>query len=231
MNVMSVDEAAQRLHVSASRVRAQILGGDLPAQRLGSRWILDPSDVAALAASKDPQPVGGRMLSPRMAWGLIALADGLEPLRLSSAERSRLRARLRSHPKLSELARLARKRASVRRLRVHPGVLPRVLLIPGVVPAGVSAEGHDLVQPGMVEIYVPDKQFDKLVRDCAAKPASRSEANVIVRVPNVDFWPLGDHASRLAIAFDLWDAADARSRRAAERIYRAVLRSERFELR
>ena len=230
MNLMSASDAAEQLHVSPSRVRARIAAGDLPAQRLGGRWILDPSDVAALAASTGAGAAGGRMMSPRMIWGLIALGDGFEPHHLSPPERSRLRARLRSHPNLSELARLAQNRAAVHRLRVHPGVLPRVLSAPRAVPGGVSAEGHDLVQPGMVEIYLPENAVDRLIREFAGKPASRSEANLIIRVPNVDFWPFHDHAARLAIAFDLWDAADSRSRRSAERLYQAVIRSKRFEL-
>lgn len=230
MNLMTADEAARQLKVSPARVRAQIASGDLPAQRLGGRWILDPSDVAALAAARGPHPVGGRLMSPRMIWGLIALGDGFEPLHLSRPERSRLRARLRSHPQLSELGRLAQKRASVHRFRVHPGVLPRVLSTRGAVAGGVSAEGHDLVQPGLVEIYLPKDAVDKVTREFAGRPASRSEANLIVRVPNVDFWPIHEHAGRLAVAFDLWDDVDGRSRRAAERLYQTVLRSKAFEL-
>lgn len=229
MDVMSVDEAAQQLHVSPSRVRAQIAAGELPAERLGGRWLLDHADVSALAAEKEGRPVGGRMMAPRMVWGLIAVADGVEPALLSSVERSRLRARLRSHPNLSELARLAKKRASVHRLRVHPGVLSRVLSMPGAVPGGVSAGGHDLVQPDMVEIYLTEELLEKVSSDFAARPAPRSETNLIARVPNVDFWPLDDRAGRLAVAFDLWDAGDARSRRAAQGLYQAVLRSKRFE--
>lgn len=228
IDVMSVDEAAERLRVSPSRVRARISSGDLPAQRFAGRWVLDPSDVAAAAPHEDALQHGGRMMSPRMVWGLIAVADGVEPVNLSSAERSRLRARLRSHPKLAELARLARKRAVVHYFRVHPGVLPRVLAVPGVVPAGLSASGHDLVQPDKAEIYLPEDMLDVLVSDFAARPAPRSEANLIVRVPSVDVWPLQGEAGRLAVAFDLWEAGDVRSRRAAENLYLSVLRSKRF---
>jgi excisionase family DNA binding protein len=148
VDVLSVDEAAAKLSVSPKRVRARIASGDLPAHRFAGRWALDPSDVAA-AAHENGRHQGGRPMSPRMAWGLIALADGIDPIDLSSVERSRLRARLKSHPELAELAWLARKRAVVYRFRVHPGVLPRVLAIPGVIPAGLSAAGHDLVQPDM----------------------------------------------------------------------------------
>jgi hypothetical protein len=167
-------------------------------------------------------------MSPRMVWGLIALADGIEPSGLSSAERSRLRSRLKAHPKLGELARLARKRAAVHHFRVHPGVLPRVLAVPDVVPAGLSAQGHDLVHPDKVEIYLPENLLDVLVNEFAARPASRSEANLVAKVPSVSPWPMRREAGRLAVAFDLWEAGDVRSRRAAEKLYRSVLRSKRF---
>jgi excisionase family DNA binding protein len=228
MDVMSVDEAAEKLRVSPSRVRARIAAGDLPAHHFAGRWALDPSDVAAAAPSEDGQHQGGRPMSPRMVWGLIALADGIEPIGLSNAERSRLRSRLRSRPKLAELARLARKRAVVHRFRAHPGVLPRVLAVPGVVPAGLSAQGHDLVQPDMVEIYLPEHLLDVLVNEFAARPASRSEANLVARIPSISPWPMQGEAGRLAVAFDLWEAGDVRSRRAAENLYRSVLRSKRF---
>jgi hypothetical protein len=70
--------------------------------------------------------------------------------------------------------------------------------------------------------------LDVLVSDFAARPASRSEANLVARVPSVESWPLSDKVGRLAVAFDLWEAGDARSRRAAERLYQSALRSQRF---
>ena len=103
-----------------------------------------------------------------------------------------------------------------------------VLSAPDAVAGGLSAGGHDVVQPGVVEVYLPTSGLDVLYSELRARPASRAEANVIARVPNTDFWPLGDRAGRLAVAFDLWDAADARSRRAAENLYRSVLESKQF---
>lgn len=69
-------EAAEQLGVSARRVRALIAAGDLPAQRVGSQWLLDEDAVRARAQAprragrprggeKDARAIGGYLLMNR----------------------------------------------------------------------------------------------------------------------------------------------------------------------
>lgn len=223
---IGVKEASERVGVSQHRLRHLIHSGGLPARRVAGRWVLEADAVDRYAEYRQP----GRPLSPRVAWGLIDLLESGRAPGLSAPERSRLRVRLRSRPYLGELARLCRRRAMPLYLRVHPGALPRALAWAGVVPAGSSARGHDVVDPSRVEVYLPEQAVGPMSRALRARPASRAEANLMVRVPAGPRWPFSDgKAGPVAVAFDLWEAGDSRSRRAAERLYRAASAAERYE--
>jgi excisionase family DNA binding protein len=223
---VGVDEAAQRAGVSQHRLRYLIRAGELPARRVAGRWVLEVDAVDRYAEYRRP----GRPLSPRMAWGLIELLQSGRAPALSAPERSRLRARLRAGPSLEELARLCRRRANLLYMRVHPGALPRALEWDGAVLAGASARGHDVVDPAGAEIYVPEQAVAPMSRALRARPASRAEANLVVRVPPGARWPFSDgKAGPVAVALDLWEAGDGRSRRAAERLYRAATAAHRYE--
>ena len=224
---LGVDEAADRVGLSQHRLRYLIRSGELPARRVAGRWVLDPADVDRLSERRTP----GRPLSPRMAWGLVALLESGSAPDLSAPERSRLRARLREKPILEQIARLCRRRAQVHPLHVHPGALPRALAWEGAVTTGASAGGHDIIDPARVELYVPAAAMGALVRGLRAQPAG-SDANLVVRVPAAARWPFPDgRAGPVAVALDLWDAGDSRSRRAAEKLYRAALAARRYESR
>jgi excisionase family DNA binding protein len=223
---VGVDEAAERAGVSQHRLRYLIHAGELPARRVAGRWVLETDAVDRYAEYRQP----GRPLSPRKVWGLIDLLQSGRAPDLSAPDRSRLRARLRAGPSLEELARLGRRRAKPLYLRVHPGALPRALEWDGAVPAGASASGHDIVDPARVEIYLPGQAVGPMSRALRARPASPAEANLVVRVPAGPRWPFPDgKAGPVAVALDLWEAGDSRSRRAAERLYRAAHAARRYD--
>lgn len=222
MTDITVANAAARLGLSPARVRALIAAGDLPARKLGGRWVLDPVDIDAADAKVR---VSGRPWSPRMAWGLIALAERRKPIDLSAPERSRLRSRLRGQPELGALARLTRKRSETHRLHLHRGALGRALGWPGGAPTGTSARGHELVKADTVELYLPANSLGQLIRDLHAKPAFGAEVNLTVHVPAVEHWPFLTDAGTVTVAFDLWDAGDDRSRRTAASLFERALAS------
>src|SRR5690606_12205486 len=60
---ITVAEAADRLGVSPSRVRALVGAGSLPGRKVGGLWLLEEDAVDA--AGRDPRR-SGRPLSPRM---------------------------------------------------------------------------------------------------------------------------------------------------------------------
>lgn len=227
MDVMSVNEVAAKLAVSPDRVRALVNAGDLPAEKVAGRWLVDR---AALAEFEDGRDGRRRAMSPRMAWALIGMVDRGAAEGVSRVDRARLRQRLRARPELRELAQLLRARADVRRLRVHPGGLDRVRVWPGGVASGLSGRGHDIVAADHVELYLPAEGVVSLREALGAVDVPAGDSNVIVRVPAVGEWPFPDgEAGELCVAVDLWDAGDSRSRREARRLYEQALSAGRFE--
>jgi excisionase family DNA binding protein len=221
----SVAEAAVALGVSPQRVRQLIRNGALPALRVGGRWLLDARVLDGVHRS--PQP--GRPLEPRNAWGLLLLAEGVEAPWLDRVERSRLRARLRRRPRLADVVRWSRRRAEMQRFRAHGAALPRIAAFPGTVRTATSATGHDLLDLGSSHVYVPSEDVPRLVREFALEPDVAG--NVVVRSP-VGVWPFADasEAGPATVAADLWELADPRSRRAADRLFDELLAQRRYEL-
>lgn len=92
--------------------------------------------------------------------------------------------------------------------------------------SGASAASHhgaDLLAFEQIEAYVREKDLDALRREYGLRrPSDGQAANVVVRVPEPD-WPFSPDlrvAPPLVVAADLLDAGDARSVRAARRLFR-----------
>jgi excisionase family DNA binding protein len=60
MNFLTVTQAAQRLNLSTSRVRALIKAGRLPAMKPGHDWLIKESDLKLVANRKPGAPAGNR---------------------------------------------------------------------------------------------------------------------------------------------------------------------------
>jgi excisionase family DNA binding protein len=56
MKVISAAEAARRLNVTSSRVRAMINSGRLKATKVGNMWLIDPKDLEAVKDRKVGRP-------------------------------------------------------------------------------------------------------------------------------------------------------------------------------
>jgi len=54
MDMLSVEEAAARLHLNVKRVQALARAGKLPGRRIGRRWLFDPRELDA-ALGRPPQ--------------------------------------------------------------------------------------------------------------------------------------------------------------------------------
>jgi len=223
---VGVVEASGALGVSPERVRQLIHHGELPARLTGGRYFIDTHVLLALPLDRP----AGRPLGPRMAWALIELVETGKAPTLSYAERSRLRARLRQSPGIEEVVRWSRRRSVIHRLQGHRSVRSRVVSWPHATVTGSSAPGHDVIDAAQVEVYLPGQELNRLERTLELLPAPASAANVVVRVPAGDAWPFQNGvAGPLVVALDLWEAGDARSRRAARRIYDRELAARRYE--
>ena len=215
---VSVPHAARHLRVNQQRVRAMIVAGALDARKVAGRWLVDRDSLARIKGAERPR---GRTFAPANAWAILlaATSPGVpHPYldHITPPARSRARSWART-ANLLDLAPRLRGRARVLRLRAHPSDVARVAGEPGLVRTGVSAAADhhfDIAAPGVVELYVPAKTADGLIRKYALSPSA--SPNVLLRVIDGE-WPF-DRDQRVApgpvAALDLVDADDERTRRA-----------------
>ncbi len=213
---VSVPEAAQRLGVHPSRVRAMVRAGQLEAEKVAGRWLIHRT---SLDRRQDADIVEGRPYSAPNAWALLCLSEGRPVHWIDPSALSRLRAKLRSHGLLALAPRL-RTRAQRLSFRAHPSALERLPREPGVVKSGVSAAseaGMDIQADDELEAYVSASQVDALVSRYHLEPSERP--NLVLHVVADDLPFAWEHCvGRACIAIDLLESDDPRSRRAAKEL-------------
>jgi Helix-turn-helix domain len=226
--LISVPDAAAALGLSPARVRLLAANGGLPAQKIGGRWVVERSGVEK---RRSRGSAGGRPFAPRNAWAVLGLASGDEVAGIDPVVRSRLRRALALEG-LSALALRLEGRAEVHRYSGHPGEIPYVLADKRLVASGVSAAreiGLDLLSGNEADGYVSDSDLDGFVHDHALLPAAALDANVVLRLVRddvwVDFLEGRTHASEAAIALDLAEDVDSRSRAAGNNLLRRLDRA------
>jgi excisionase family DNA binding protein len=214
---VSVSDAAASLNLSSARVRLLAANGDIPAEKVGGRWLVERSGVER---RRSRGSAGGRRFAPRNAWVILALASGEEPVRVDPVVLSRLRRGLALEG-LASLAPRLERRAEVRRLAGHPGEVAHVLADPRLIASGVSAAaGLDLVPGREADGYISASSLSDFVQGHVLSPASAGGGNVTLRVVPEEVWVdfLGDleHAPEAAVGLDLVEEADPRTRAAGE---------------
>jgi excisionase family DNA binding protein len=216
---LSVAEAASRLGVNPSRVRALVAAGRLEATKIGGRWLVD---AASVARRKERPPRRGRAFTSAKAWGVLLVAVGRRPAWLGVEDLSRVRRALREQGLLALWPRLGA-RAAVQRLRAHPSDLERIAAEAGAVLAGASAavEHHlDLVGAGQLEVYFPEQRLARLVKRYALEPDDHP--NLLLKAV-AEPWPFDPQetvAPASVVGVDLVESDDPRSRRAGEELLR-----------
>jgi excisionase family DNA binding protein len=65
MKIISTTEAAKRLNVSPSRIRAMIGSGRLKAMKVGKVWLINPKDLEAVKDRKVGRPRKSRKTTKR----------------------------------------------------------------------------------------------------------------------------------------------------------------------
>jgi excisionase family DNA binding protein len=212
---LSPTEAAGRLHVTPRRIYQLVAHDLLRAERMGGRLLIRRDEVEERVGL---HIVSGRPFSPKRAWGLVLLAAGQEPLELDPATRSKLRRLLRERSMWSLRSRLGN-RAARHAVRAHSSDLLKILAEPGVIPTGAryAAEaGLNLVAPNAVlELYVTGTVARKL--ETKYRLEESNDANLVLRVLpiSVEGWVIGNLAPRPAIALDVAERSDSRSKAAA----------------
>lgn len=221
---VAVSDAAARLGVSDRRVRQLLEAGTLAGRRFGSQWLVD---AASLRDTDRRRRSRGRPLNACNAWKLIVLASGQELPRGHASERARLRQLLATKGGLLPLVPALGRRGDPVRLAAHPGVLNRLAEDDAVVLSGARASLHHHLGLGAVndlEGYVRAGALPQLQRRYALERAS--DGNVLLRVIPDDIWfPPGKHAPLAAVAVDLAEGRDPRSREVGQDVIADLDRS------
>lgn len=218
---MSTTEAASTLGVTRQRVGALVRNGLLRSLRVGNQTLVRRDDVEGRV---ELGPGSGRRYSPRRAWALILLADGIVPPGIDGPTRSRLRSVGRRQQLWHIRARLA-SRAERRDFRAHSSDLERLSTEVGVVRTGsrFAAEAGLglLASDAPVELYVDPATAQRLEDRYRLRPSG--DPNVVLRVlpDEVRGWLTEPVAPRTAVALDLAEDRDPRSQDVARRVLAA----------
>jgi excisionase family DNA binding protein len=230
MDPISVSEAARSLKLSPARVRALASRGQLPAAKIGDRWLVERSAVEQRRRKK---ALRGRRFAPRNAWALLLLASGEDAPKLDPSVRSRLRRALALEG-LAALAPRLQDRSRLSIYRAHPGEIPYLLEDAALMPSGISAAssmGVGLLANREADGYLAQSQLQRFVENHALSPGG-IDGNVRLRMVPDDVWQ--DLAGRsiappAAVALDLADEPDPRSEAAGEKLVHQIDRRHRAQ--
>jgi len=207
--------------------------GQLPAAKIGDRWVVERLAVEQRRQQKPPR---GRRFTPRNAWAILLLASGEEVPALDPVDRTRLKKALALEG-LKGLEQRLGTRAEVCTYKAHPGEVSYILEDDALLPSGISAAGS--VEAGLLsgreaDGYIAHSQLQAFVAEHALSPADAT-GNVRLRVVPVEVWEsleLGGRAvaAPAAVALDLAEEPDPRSQAAGRAALRDVERANRAAL-
>ena len=209
---ISIPEAADALGLSPSRMHALVAQGQVPAVKVGGRWLLERGEVER---RRRRGALKGRPFAPHNAWALLRLASGDEPDGIDPSVRSRMRKALAVEG-LEQLAPRLVRRGESRYYDAHRGEIPYIVRDPRFVASGASAAGAhglDLVSGQEADGYVRAGALEKFIADHALRPGAPG-ANLRLRVVPDRGWnfPADARVAPLAaVALDLAEEADPRS--------------------
>lgn len=220
---LTVAQAAQRLGISARRVNHLVGTGDLRSSQLGAITVIPVADVERRRSLK---PGAGRRLTASNAWGVLALASGERPPWLGADTRYRLGRLLAKHELVSLRARLV-ERGEPQAFRAHSSVLRAIRDDPALMLTGVTAAAElrlGLLAGETVDAYVDERALATLVARYGLRKSE--EPNVILRVVPafMPSWPPSHIASNAAVALDLIEEDDPRSRQVGTELLRRLNR-------
>jgi excisionase family DNA binding protein len=212
MALMTTQQAADRLGVSARHVQRLVAGGDLVA--IGTDRI-DAGSVAQWLAQRAGRHV--RAWEQPTAWAAIALLEGLPAPWLGQPQRSRLRSTLRDLDGAGLTAR-ARNRADVLRYHAHPRALDR--LAREIVESGATGGVGGLTAAGdRLDGYVADTALVGLVSRFRLE--TDPSGSVVLRATGMALdviTALARGPRRVLAGLDLAGSVDARERSTGVRI-------------
>lgn len=224
--MLTTADAATRLGVTETRVRALIAAGTLQAAQFAGRWVVDDASLESLAARQ--RPVGHRAMSPRVAWAAAAHLDGSFAHWVQGSQRSRLKRHLHDHLDADTwLARLAHRAIETRDVRVHQEHAKRLIDDPRIRRSGTNS--LLLVGDGLVggaehlNVWLGEDDLADVTAEYGLRRSSRPNLRVRVAPAEVaQHWADRREVYRLIVAADLWDEGDARSRATAVELIESI---------
>jgi excisionase family DNA binding protein len=208
--LVPASEAAQRLGVSQSRIRALISAGALGGEKMGGRWFVG---LDGIRRRERWGAVDGRQLHPANAWGALALGSGARPTWISDDDVRRL-ARMLDDRGLLGLAPRMRQRATAHRFYGHPGILQALATTPEVRLTGISVARENaigIVGGREVDAYIAANALESIVTRFALEPRA-APGNVSLRTLSPEVAHLADAPTpRAAAVLDIAEASDSRS--------------------
>ena len=222
MSLISVDQAAQALGVSARRVRALIGVNQLPAIRVGRTWALDQIWLRSYVRRR-----AGRPVSADNAWALLAQLSGSEAPWIDLFSRSRLKRRVMRPEWLEKALRWSEPRAAVHSWRVLASDLQKFQDF-GLVRSGLAARipELDIVSiDNAVDGYVSLNALARIEKRIQPEKSS-DNPNVVLRIPSQP-WVLSKapEAPPAVVAADLLVHPDGRVARAGRKLLHRVAAS------
>jgi hypothetical protein len=218
MEIVTVGEAADRLHLSVRQVQRLAHLGDLVP--IGPDRLDWESVLRHEAARAGHQR---RAWQEETAWAAVALLERVEVTWLGHAQRSRLKGELR-RATAEELVARTRNRATVHRLTGHRAVAGR--LAGEVIGSGSAREVGDLTAMAgeQVDGYVSVIRYDQLVARYRLHGAIE-DGNVILRATSLDLEIVARIAERgdVLAGLDLGASLDSRERAAGLRAVKQAL--------
>ncbi|MDY7541797.1 helix-turn-helix domain-containing protein [Cryobacterium sp. 5B3] len=210
--MLSVKEYAARQDISVGRVHQLIREGKVPAEKVGSSWVIDESALSR-------QPPLSRPLSQANAWSFIALLSGLEPEHLDPTAHWRLAlknaALAKSRTPAPLLSSWLCRRAPVLALQANANDLADLRSDERVVLSGISDDRAGLSSEHEVEAYVDPEVSKDLIREFLLIEAKHAKnANVWLHLARVD----ADADGRAPLGLVLADLADHAGPRESARV-------------
>ncbi|TFB48252.1 helix-turn-helix domain-containing protein [Cryobacterium tagatosivorans] len=207
--MLSVKEYAARQGISVARVHQLIREGKVDAQKIGSSWVIDESELRR-------EPPLSRPLSPANAWSFVYLLSGVEPENMEAKARwllYRKRADLaESNAPAPLLASWLRKRAPVLALHANAADLADLRNDERVLLSGISDDRAGLSSEHEVEGYVDPELSKQLIREYLLVEAKN--ANVWLHLARVQ----ADADGRAPLGLVLADLADRAGPRESQRV-------------
>jgi hypothetical protein len=220
MNWLSDQAASESLSLTDRQIRRHAETGELEAQQVGARWLIDADSVRSRSRIEIH---AGRPLSAEMCWSLMAIVDaqllGHHPHDRNAAiddrrRRHRVRQLLENAPDPQRWDFWMRRRAERSTVWVHPGVLNDVLTDRRVHVSGTTAlAAAGLAVSGETGhcVYVSQRDIEASRNEYRAVPSTDGQVVTMVvptalNVLGADGSPVGPCTALI----DLLSSTDAR---------------------